>query len=106
VPAPFAQTVTLAAHRKAADYTVAKARFDLLDSAFGAAVLIGWTLLGGLDALNVALRDALQPGWGNMVYQLALLASFALIGGVLELPFELWRTFRIEQRFGFNRMTP
>jgi STE24 endopeptidase len=106
VPAPFAQTVTLAAHRKAADYTVAKARFDLLDSAFGAAVLIGWTLLGGLDALNVALRDALQPGWGNIVYQLALLASFALIGGVLELPFELWRTFRIEQRFGFNRMTP
>ncbi len=106
VPAPFVQTVTLAAHQKAADYTVTKARFDLLNSAFGAALLVGWTLLGGLDALNVALRDALQPGWGNMVYQLALLAAFALIGGLLELPFELWRTFRIEQRFGFNRITP
>ena len=40
-----------------------------------------------------------------MAYQLALLAAFALIGGLLELPFELYGTFRIEQRFGFNRMT-
>ncbi len=106
VPAAFAQTVTLAAHRKAADYTLAKARFDLVNTAFGAALLIGWTLLGGLDALNVALRGTLQPAWGNMVYQLALLAAFALIGSVLELPFDLYRTFHIEQRFGFNRMTP
>ena len=68
-------------------------------------MLVGWTLLGGLDALNAALRDALQPRWGNLAYQLALLAAFALIGGVLELPFDLYSTFRIEQRFGFNRMT-
>ena len=73
--------------------------------AFGAAVLLGWTLLGGLDALNAALRDAVQPRFGDMAYQLALLAAFALIGGLLELPFELYSTFRIEQRFGFNRMT-
>ena len=47
----------------------------------------------------------MQPRCGNMAYQLALLAAFALIGGVLDLPFELYSTFRIEQRFGFNRMT-
>ncbi len=41
-----------------------------------------------------------------MAYQLALLAAFALIGALLDLPFELYSTFRIEQRFGFNRMTP
>jgi STE24 endopeptidase len=105
VPAPFAATMPLAAHHKAADYTLAKGRFGLLTTAFGAAVLLGWTLLGGLDALNAVLRETIEPRWGAMAYQLALLAGFALIGGLLDLPFELWSTFRIEQRFGFNRMT-
>jgi STE24 endopeptidase len=73
--------------------------------AFGSAVLLGWTLLGGLDALNTLLRDAVLPAWGPMAYQLALLSAFSVIGGVLELPLEAYSTFRIEQRFGFNRMT-
>ncbi|HEX3140866.1 MAG TPA: M48 family metallopeptidase [Rhizobacter sp.] len=105
VPAAFAQTITLVAHQKAADYTLAKGRFGLLTTAFGAAVLLGWTLLGGLDALNVAVRDAIEPRFGAMAYQLALLAAFTVIGSVLDLPFELYSTFRIEQQFGFNRMT-
>ncbi|HZE90239.1 MAG TPA: M48 family metallopeptidase [Rhizobacter sp.] len=105
VPAAFAPAISLAAHQKAADYTLAKGRFGLLTMAFGAAVLLGWTLLGGLDALNTGLRDAIAPRWGSMAYQLALLAMFAVIGGLLDLPFELYSTFRIEQRFGFNRMT-
>lgn len=105
VPAPFAQTITLPAHQKAADYTLAKGRFGLLTTAFGSAVLLGWTLLGGLDALNVLVRDAVEPRFGAMAYQLALLASFTIIGSVLDLPFELYSTFRIEQQFGFNRMT-
>ena len=105
VPAPFADTITLAAHQRAADYTLAKGRFGLLSMAFGAAVLLGWTLLGGIDTLNEAVRDAVQPRFGSMAYQLALLGCFALIGGLLDLPFELYSTFRIEQRFGFNRMT-
>ena len=105
VPPAFAATITLAAHQRAADYTLAKGRFGLLTMAFGAAVLLGWTLLGGIDTLNAALRDAVQPRWGDMAYQLALLVCFALIGGTLDLPFELYSTFRIEQQFGFNRMT-
>jgi STE24 endopeptidase len=105
VPAAFAQTITLAAHQKAADYTLAKGRFGLLTTAFGSAVLLGWTLLGGLDALNVLVRDAIEPRFGAMAYQLALLAAFTLIGSLLDLPFELYSTFRIEQQFGFNRMT-
>ncbi len=105
VPAAFAQTITLPAHQRAADYTLAKGRFGLLGTAFGAAVLLGWTLLGGIDTLNLLLRESLQQRFGNLTYQLALLATFALIGGVLDLPFELYTTFRIEQRFGFNRMT-
>lgn len=105
VPAAFAATITLAAHQRAADYTLVKARFGLLSAAFGAVVLLGWTLLGGIDALNEAVHAAVQPRFGAMAYQLALLACFAAIGGLLDLPFELYRTFRIEQRFGFNRMT-
>ena len=105
VPAAFVGTVTPEAHRKAADYTLAKGRFGLLTTAFGSAVLLGWTLLGGLDTLNVLLRDALLPRWGAMGYQLALLAAFAAIGGLIELPLDAYSTYRIEQRFGFNRMT-
>ncbi|HEY4066860.1 MAG TPA: M48 family metallopeptidase [Burkholderiaceae bacterium] len=105
VPAAFAQTIQLGAHQRAADYTLAKGRFGVLSMAFSAAVLLGWTLLGGIDALNGPLRDAIQPRFGAMAYQLALLAAFAVIGSLLELPFELYSTFRIEQRFGFNRMT-
>jgi STE24 endopeptidase len=102
VPEAFQQAITLAAHQKAADYTVAKTRFGLLEMTWGAALLLGWTLLGGLDLLNKVLL-----GWtgGGMPQQLALLAAFALIGGLLELPFTLWQTFRLEERFGFNKMT-
>jgi len=105
VPAVFEASISLPAHQKAADYTLAKGRFGLLTMAFGTAVLLGWTLLGGLDLLNQFLLDSVQPRWGNMVYQLSLLAAFAMIGSLLDLPFEIYRTFRVEQRFGFNRMT-
>jgi STE24 endopeptidase len=102
VPAPFSTTVALPAHQKAADYTIAKARFGLIELAVGAALLLAWTLLGGLDALNRALHAWLGSG---MTQQLALLAAFALIGGLVDLPFTLYQTFVIEQRFGFNKMT-
>ena len=102
VPAAFAQTMTLASHQRAADYTVAKSSFGLVETAWSTAVLLGWTLLGGLDVLNKALLAWIGPG---LPQQLALLAAFAAIGGLLELPFTLWQTFRLEERFGFNKMT-
>ncbi len=102
VPPAFVDHVSQTAHQRAADYTIAKTRLGLLDAAFSAAVLIGWTLLGGLDALNRALLGVFGPG---MWQQLALLGCFALIGGLIELPLSLYRTFGIEKRFGFNRMS-
>jgi STE24 endopeptidase len=102
VPPPFAGTVSLQAHQKAAGYTIAKSRLGLLETAYGAAILLAWTLLGGLDVLNRALVGWLGTG---MTQQLALLTAFALIGGLLELPFSLYQTFVVEQRFGFNKMT-
>ncbi|MGB3882107.1 MAG: M48 family metallopeptidase [Diaphorobacter nitroreducens] len=103
VPTAFAHRIPLAAHQKAADYTIAKARFGLLEMALATAVVLGWTLLGGLDALNQALLSWLG---GGMLQQLALLACFVLIGGAVDLPVALYQTFVIEQRFGFNQMTP
>ena len=105
VPAAFAKTITLQSHQKAADYTVAKTRFGLLGMAFGSAVLLGWTLLGGLDSLNQAVGAWGLDAYGVLVPQLALLATFAVIGGLLDLPFTLYSTFRIEERFGFNKIT-
>jgi STE24 endopeptidase len=105
VPAAFAQNITLAAHQKAADYTLTKSRFGLLELAFGTAVLIAWTLLGGLDVLNSWLLGWLGNGYSGMAQQLALLIGFVLIGGAIELPFTLYQTFVIEERFGFNKMT-
>jgi STE24 endopeptidase len=102
VPAAFRETISLAAHQKAADYTIAKSRLGLLDMAIEAGLLVGWTLLGGLDWLNRALLSVLG---GGMLQQLALLAAFALIGGLIALPLSWWSTFRLEERFGFNKMT-
>jgi STE24 endopeptidase len=100
VPPAFADKVALPAHQKAADYTITKARFGMLELAWGAAVTLGWTLLGGLSWLNQALVSSLGNG---LVQQVALLAAFALINGAMDLPFTLYQTFVLEERFGFNK---
>jgi STE24 endopeptidase len=105
VPAAFAGTVTLAAHQRAADYTLARQRLDLLSTAWGGAVLLGWTLLGGLDALNHLVRNQAGNQLGELGVQVALLLALSLVGSLLDIPFDAWRTFNIEQQFGFNRMT-
>ena len=105
VPPAFAATISLASHQKAADYTLTKARFGLLELAFGSALLLGWTLLGGLDTLNQALAGSVLAQWGPLATQMALVAGFGLISGALDLPFTLYSTFRIEERFGFNKMS-
>ena len=102
VPAAFANQISLAAHQKAAHYTIAKSRFGLLELALGAAVLLGWTLLGGLDTLNQWLMGQVGAG---LWQQLALLAAFAFIGSLIDLPMTLYQTFVLEERFGFNKMT-
>ena len=106
VPAAFAGAVTLQAHQRAADYTIAKLRLGILAMAWGAAVLLGWTLLGGLDALNGWVTAHAGPRLGELGTQLALLAAFGLIAALIDLPWDAWSTFRLEQRHGFNRSTP
>ena len=103
VPAAFASRITLEAHQKAAEYTVVQTRFGMLELAWGAVLVLAWTLLGGLSWLNQWLLAWLQPG---LAQQVALLGAFAVIGSLVDLPFTLYKTFVIEQRFGFNKVTP
>ena len=103
VPADFADTVGLPEHRKAATYSLAKLRLGLVDLALESVLLLGWTLLGGLQWLNDTLLAWLGVG---MAQQIALVVAFVLIGGLLHVPLTLFETFGIEQRFGFNRTTP
>jgi STE24 endopeptidase len=102
VPPQFSGTIPLAAHQKAADYTVAKARFGFVELAIGTAVLVAWTLLGGLNALNDAMLGWLGSG---LWQQVALIVAFSVIGGLIELPLSLYQTFVLEERFGFNKIT-
>lgn len=102
VPETFTGVISQAAHQKAAAYTIAKTQFDLWQAVYSAALLIGWTLLGGLALLNYFLLERIErPMW----QQLALLGAFFLINGVLELPLGWYHTFRLEERFGFNKST-
>ncbi len=103
VPAPFAQHVTLADHRKAADYTIARTRLGAWETLVDAVVVLALTLGGGIAAVDAVLNHTHwgEP-WRGATVVLAVLAITAIIG----LPFSLWRTFRIEASFGFNRITP
>ncbi len=103
VPEQFAAKIPLAAHQKAADYTIAKTRLKIVLLVVNAVVLIGFTLLGGLQWLSVTLSSAFGIG---MAYQLALVAAVTIISGVIDLPFDYYKQFTLEQRFGFNKMTP
>ena len=103
VPVAYAGTIGLADHQKAADYTLAKARLAQWDILLDAALVLGWTLLGGLQALQTVVQSLVSPG---LMQQVALVLGFALVGGVLALPLSWVQTFGVEQRFGFNKMTP
>ena len=103
VPQPFAASVTLTEHQRAADYTVARLRLGRLELVFELVLLLAVTLGGGfawLDRATAAL--ALPPLWHGVVTLVLLIVGMAALG----LPLALWSTFRIEARFGFNRTTP
>jgi STE24 endopeptidase len=103
VPAAFAGRVSLAAHQRAADYTVARTRLGMVEFLLGMLTLVGFTLLGGLQWLHESLVSLLpQDAWWRPVL---LVLAVSAIGGILETPLDWYRQFRLEERFGFNRMT-
>ena len=102
VPADFFGRIELVDHRKAADYTAAKVRIGLAEIVVDALVLLALTLGGVLGWIDQALRDGLGSGY---LHGLALFACAGLLGFVIGLPASLYRTFVIEARFGFNKLT-
>lgn len=102
VPAAFAQEISLEAHQKAADYSSAKTRLNIAAIVFDAAVLLALTFGGGLQAIDNLAASFFPEGIARGVVFVAVLT---VIMSVIELPFGLYRTFVIESRFGFNKMT-
>ena len=101
VPADFAAAVDLTAHRKAADYTRAKLTFGLIETVFGALVLVALTLAGGIDTMFGWASSFTSGLWREV---LGAGAVFALLSA-LDLPFGAYRSFVIEAKFDFNQMT-
>jgi STE24 endopeptidase len=102
VPPPFAATITAADHARAADYTAARLTLARLELLWDALVLLAVTLGGGLAALDAWVA---RLGWPPLAHGVATLALLALAMSAAGLPFDLYATFRVEVRFGFNRTT-
>ena len=102
VPVEFTESITLEAHQKAADYTIAKNRLGLIESVFDVALLLAITLGGGMWLIH-----HLASSWfsGPYLLGLAIFAGLLIVSSIISTPFDLYRTFVIEEKFGFNKLT-
>ena len=103
VPEPFASSVSADEHAKAADYTIARARFGRVSEIVNTVMTLALTVGGGIAAIDALWR---RTGWGEPWLGLVVMGSVFLITGLVTLPLSLWSTFKLEARFGFNRTTP
>jgi len=102
VPEAFDGKITLDEHQKAADYTITKTRFGRLPMFYDVGLLLIWTLGGGLEWLQ---QTTITFGLDPIMTGIAVMLAFMLVSSLLELPFSIYSTFVIEERFGFNRTT-
>ena len=101
VPAQFAGRITLGSHQKAADYSMTRTRLSFLSLAIEVAVLLAFTLGGGLQVLH----DWWATRLDGLAYGVALIFSVMAISSLVDLPLSLYTQFVVEEKFGFNRMT-
>jgi STE24 endopeptidase len=102
VPNEFSEKISLISHQRAADYTIARARLGMIERLVDAAVLVSLTLLGGLQFLDIFVASLTQH---DLLRQVALLVTVSIVVSLIGMPFSLYRQFRLEERFGFNRMS-
>lgn len=103
VPTEFSETIPLSSHQRSADYTVTKSRFTQIETLYEAAVLLAFTLGGGINWLDEISRSLVSSPIGS---GLILIAGVSILHSLLTLPFALYSTFSVEARFGFNNITP
>lgn len=102
VPSAFSDRVPLAAHQKAADYTIEKSRLGDIDSLVGLVFLLLLTLGGGISLVfEFWSTFELSPMWAN----LAAVGCIYLLMTLVEIPFSLYQTFIVEEKYGFNKST-
>ena len=102
VPAEFSEKITLEQHQKAAQYTQAKLLVNHFEIIFSTLVLLIWTLGGGLNWLDTIWQT---QGFDTINTGVLFIISLMVIGSAIDLPFSIYRTFALEQKFGFNKMT-
>ncbi|NEN75498.1 M48 family metallopeptidase [Pelistega sp. NLN82] len=102
VPAEFAQKINLQSHQRAAQYTIATQRLHMVSVLINVIVLLGFTLFGGLTALNTWLASHISS---PVAYQVLLVLAVTFISALIDIPLSIYKTFVIEQSFGFNRMS-
>lgn len=102
VPEAFKSQISLEDHQKAARYTLAKGKVGRLESLFGMVVLLLWTLGGGLALLSGFWQGF---GWSDMTMGVVFILSFFVLSSVIDIPFSWYRTFVLEEQFGFNKST-
>ncbi|MEM7081865.1 MAG: M48 family metallopeptidase [Pseudomonadota bacterium] len=102
LPAGFDKALSLEEHQKASDYTAAGTRVGLWDIVIDTLLLLGWTLGGGLQWIDNLVSAF---GWGPLVTGVASILAILFVMSLLSIPLSLYRTFGVEARFGFNKMT-
>lgn len=103
VPEAFADKISLEAHQRAASYTISKLQVGKYELFYSTIILLLWTFAGGLNILDQFWHGILGDG---LWYSVAVMISFIIIGVFLDLPFSIYRTFVVEEKFGFNKMSP
>ncbi len=101
VPEAFTNNISLEAHQKAASYTITKLKLSKVELLYGTAILLVWTFGGGLNLLDQFWLSNIGE---NLWYSVAVMISFIILGTLIDLPFSIYRTFVVEEKFGFNKM--
>jgi STE24 endopeptidase len=100
VPDAFKDQIDLADHQKAASYSVAKGKLNRLEGVLGMVILLLWTVGGGLALLSGFWQDF---GWSEMTMGIVFILSFFVLSSLIDLPLSWYRTFVLEEEFGFNK---
>ena len=104
VPQAFKESISLEAHQKAADYSAAKTKLVLAEAIVQALLLAVLTIGGGLQWIDNIWRDILPNH--DIIRGALVICSALFISSLIDLPFEYYKTFSVDEKFGFNKMTP